>query len=539
MAAAQQAPAAVTPAVSTSNFTVFVRGVPVGSEQATLSRTADGWTISGSGRMGPPIDLIQRRTTVRYTADWKPLELIVDATLRGQPLTVRTSVTGTTASTEFTQAGQSGQKSDVIAADALLLPSPFWSPFEALAAKIRNTSAGTVVPVYIVQTSIGIEIGQGSDERIQTSGRLIDVRKTSLKMITGAVPLDAELWSDETGRMLRLTIPLQNVDIVREDIASVSARRVPISRTNDEQLRIPSNGFSLAGTLSKPMGQLETGPFPAVILVGGSGPTDRDSLVAGIPMLGQIAGGLADAGFLVLRYDKRGVGQSGGRLESAGLSDYADDLRAAVKVLGDRKDVDARRIFVLGHSEGGSVAMIAAAQDRRIAGVGLLATPGITGADLVLQQQSHLLDRANATEAERQEKIALQRRIHDAVITGKGWESLPTAVRQQVDNPEFQSLLTFDPAKVLPDMRQAILILQGGLDTQVAPSNADRLEELARARKGRAVQVVKIPDVNHLLVQAKTGEVEEYISLPDKRVSSAVISAVTAWLQKTATVPGR
>jgi uncharacterized protein len=530
----------VPPAVSTSNFTVFVRGVPVGSEQATLSRTADGWTITGSGRMGQPIDLIQRRTTVRYTADWKPLELIVDATLRSQPLSVRTTISGTTASTEFTQAGQSGRKTDVIPADALLLPSPFWGPFEALSVKVRNIPAGTVVPVYIVQSSIGIEIGAGTDERIQTSTRVIDVRRTPLKMLHGATPLDAELWSDETGRMLRLTIPLQNVDVVREDIASVSTRRVPISRTNDEQVRMPSNGFSLAGTLSKPMGQVTSpGPLPAVVLVGGSGPTDRDSLVAGIPILGQIAGGIADAGFIVVRYDKRGVGQSGGRLESAGLGDYSDDLRAAIEFLADRHDVDARRIFVIGHSEGGSVAMMAAAQDRRIAGVGLLATAGVTGAELVLQQQGHLLDRANASDAERQEKIALQQRIHDAVLTGNGWQSLPASLRGQVDNPEFRTLLTHDPAKFIPDMRQPLLILQGGLDTQVAPGNADRLDELARRRKGRAVQVVKIANVNHLLVQATTGEVDEYASLPDKRVSEAVIAAITGWLQKSAAAQAR
>ena len=107
--------------------------------------------------------------------------------------------------------------------------------------------------------------------------------------------------------------------------------------------------------------------LPAVVLVGGSGPTDRDGLRLGIPILGQLAGALADAGFIVVRYDKRGIGQSGGRAESASLTDYAEDVRAAVKMLADRKDVDPKRIAVVGHSEGGSVALMAAAKDKRIA----------------------------------------------------------------------------------------------------------------------------------------------------------------------------
>jgi pimeloyl-ACP methyl ester carboxylesterase len=304
-------------------------------------------------------------------------------------------------------------------------------------------------------------------------------------------------------------------------------------------VKIPANGFSLAGTLSKPAAP-SPAPLAAVVLVGGSGPTDRDELAFGIPVLGQLAAAIADAGFMVLRYDKRGVGQSGGRLESAGFADYAEDLRAAVKSLADRKDVDAKRIAVIGHSEGGAVALMAAAKDKRIAALGLIAASGVTGAELILQQQEHLLGRAKISDAEKEEKIALQKKIHDAVITEKGWEDVPPALRKQVDNPEFRSLLTNDPAKAMPDVRQPILIVQGELDTQVAPSNADRLETLARKRKNAPpVQVVKVPGVNHLLVPSATGEVEEYASLPDKHVSQAVIAAVVAWLQKTLAAPAR
>ncbi|MBI4484735.1 MAG: alpha/beta fold hydrolase, partial [Acidobacteria bacterium] len=376
-AAQQPAVAPPPPGTTPSNFTVFVRGVPIGSEQATISRSADGWTITGSGRLGVPIDLVQRRIQVRYNADWKPLELTVEATERGQPLTIHTVVNGTTATTRLTRAGNSSEKTDTIGADTLLLPSPFWGPFEALSVRARAATAGTMVPAYVQQMPISIQLGEPSSETIQTASRQIQVRRTPLKIIAGAAPLDAEIWGDETGRMLRLTIPSQSIDVIREDIASVSTRRVPISRMNDEQVRIPANGFSLAGTLSKPTTAPAT-PLPAVILVGGSGTFDRDGVMFGIPIVGQLAAAIADAGFVVVRYDKRGIGQSGGRAESATLADYAEDLRAAVKFVSGRKDVDGRRIVVVGYSEGGAVTLLAAAKERRMTAVGLIAASGVT-----------------------------------------------------------------------------------------------------------------------------------------------------------------
>jgi len=532
-AAAQLPPGTPLQEAAASTFTVFVRGVPIGTEQAAVSLGADGWTITGSGRVGAPLDLVLRRVQVRYSRDWKPLELSVDGTRRGLPLIIHTIVTGTTATSQITQGGQSTDKTDTIAADALLLPSPFWSPFEALSARLHSAAAGSTLSAYLVQASAQIRVGESTTERLQTATRMIEVRRTAVKLMSGSVPLDIDVWGDEEGRLLRVTIPAQNLDVVREDIASVATRRVTISRPNDESVKIPSNGFSLAGTLSKPA-TAAAERLPAVVLVGGSGAVDRDELVFGIPVLGEIASALADAGFIVLRYDKRGVGQSGGRLESATLADYADDLRAAIKMLDDRKDVDPERIAVIGHSEGGDVALLAAAKDKKIAAIVLIGTNGVTGAELVLEQQAHLLDHAKISEADKQAKIALQKKIQQAVITGTGWDEIPPSLRKEVDNPEFQSLLMFDPAKVMPGVRQPILIVQGELDTQVAPANADRLEALARKRKNNPpVQVVKVPGVNHLLVPAATGEADEYASLSGKHVSPAVTTAVTSWLQRT------
>lgn len=533
-AAAQQPPPPTLQEAGAAGFTIFLRGAPIGTEQVAVTRSAVGWTIVSSGRLGAPLDVIARRIEVRYTPDWRPLAFTLEGSVRGQAQTVRTFVEGTTAKSDVVAAGQTTQKTDTIDASALLiLPNSFFGPYEALAARLKIAAAGGDVPAYLVaQSSFSIRVGESSAEKIQTTARLVNARRSRITLILPGAQVDADLWTDDAGRMIRFSVPAQSLDVVREDIAAVSSRSVPISRPNDEKVNIPSNGFSLAGTLSRPTPASAT-RLPAVVLVGGSGPTDRDGLAFGIPLLGQIADALADAGFIVVRYDKRGIGQSGGRAESATLTDYADDVRAAVKMLAGRKDVDPKRIAVVGHSEGGSVALLAA-KDKRIAAVGLVNTPGVTGGDIVLAQQQRLLNRLKLTAEEKQVKVDAQKRIHEAVITGKGLDQLPADVRRAVDNAEFQSLLTTDPAKILPGVRQPLLIVQGEKDTQVEPQNADRLDTLARVRKKAApVDMVKVPGVNHLLVPAATGEADEYATLPDRHVSPAVTQAIVTWLQKT------
>ncbi len=200
--------------------------------------------------------------------------------------------------------------------------------------------------------------------------------------------VEAEVETEEDGKLVRVTIPAAQLQVSREDVSSVAAREQKLFREGDEDVRIPGNGFNLAATISRPR-PLPPPPagkkvtrLPAIVLVPGSGPVDRDQIVAGIPTFGQLAGALADAGFLVLRYDKRGVGQSGGRAEAATLSDYADDVVVIVKWLFDRDDVDAKHVTVVGHSEGAWVALLAATREKDIARVVAMAGPGTPGAQI-------------------------------------------------------------------------------------------------------------------------------------------------------------
>src|SRR5688572_8246934 len=291
-------------------------------------------------------------------------------------------------------------------------------------------------------------------------------------------------------------------------------------------------GFNLGATITRPK---SGAPAPAVVLIGGSGPTDRDETVAGIPVFGQLAQHLVDAGFVVVRYDKRGIGQSGGRAESATIADYAEDARAVVNWLERQKGVDKERIGVIGHSEGALAAMLLAGRERgKVRAMALLAGPSTDGSTVVLEQQKHILSKMPIEPAERAEKQALQEKINAAVIKGTGWNDIPEGARRVADTPWFYSFLTFDPKKAMNDTRQPVLIVHGELDTQVMPYHADQLAGFARARRSKvAVEVVKVPGVNHLLVAAKTGDVSEYGSLgQDAVVSKQVTSAVSAFMTK-------
>jgi pimeloyl-ACP methyl ester carboxylesterase len=536
----QAALAQPAPAPSAADFRIFVRGNQIGTEEVTVARTPQGTLISGSGRLGPPVDVITNRCEARYDAQGRPSDLMFDAIVHGQYASMHTVFTGGTAATQVVQAGQQPiTRTDKATPDVVLL-NAFFGLYEAVALRLQAAKPGDELKAYIVgQAEASIRVKGITDERIQTPGRTIASRHGQLVLVSGAgKEQQLDLWADDTGRLLRLALPAQSFEMARADISSAASRIEVAPRAGDDQVQIPANGFALAGTVSKPStpSLASAGRYPAVVLVGGSGATDRDEVASGIPIFAQLAGGLADAGFLVVRYDKRGVGQSGGRSDNATLQEYAEDARAAVAFLRHRKDVDPKRIAVAGHSEGGWVAMLAAAKNNDIAALLLIGTAGVTGAELVLAQQQHLLQLGKVPPAEQQAKIDLQKKIQNAVLTGTGWESIPQQYRAQADTPWFHRFLAFDPATVMPNIKQPVLIVQGDLDMQAFPAYADRLADVARRRKppaDKAVTIVHLPGVNHLLVPAKTGEPDEYAQLPDRNVSKEVLTAGVTWLQKT------
>ena len=532
-AAAQQA--VPTPATGEAVFNILVKGAQIGREQVTLSRGTSGWIITSSGRQTGPIDLSTNRFEMKYTDDWQPLELKIEGMQRNTRLALSTSFTLTTAISEITQSGVTNSKEDKVSPRTIVMPNNFYASYEALAVRLSGSAVNDELPVYVApQTEIKVTIRAIAPETLTGPSGTLKTRRFDLTFANPGAPLDASVTVDDRSRFVRLELPAAGLLVVREDAGGVALRPSTVRNPTDTDVTIPANGFNLAGALTTPPGVADRLRAPAIVLVGGSGPTDRDETVAGIPIFAQLAKQLADSGFVVLRYDKRGVGQSGGRTETSTLHDYAEDALAAVKWLSRRKDVDPHKLVLAGHSEGGSVALIAASRDKKIKGVITIAAPGSKGTDLILEQQRHVLDTMKLSEADKQSRIELQKKIQAAVESGSGWDGVPDELRKQADTPWFRSLLMFDPAEMLQKVKQPLLVVQGDLDTQVPPHEADRLGELARARKKAGpVEVVHLPGINHLLVPAKTGEVAEYGQLRERTISSKVASAIVDWVKKT------
>lgn len=539
-AASPGAPDRLVPA----GYSIFVRGVPVGREEITVATEATGTTITSTGRLSPPINVVLRRAEFKYRPDWTPELLVLDVTANGGDSMLRTTFTGNSAATEVTQQGQTSKVSHQISPQTIALPNNVFAGYVAVARRLVGATAGAQLRAYVVPAAeVGITVSSVSSERAQIGAAFVDVRRFELTVANPNGDLTVSLTTDAGGDLIRVAVPSGGVDVIRDDLAASTSRVQVHSNPGDEPVIIPATGFNLGATLTRPRaaagtptgaaGATPAARLPAVVLLAGSAASDRDGVIAGIPVLAQLAGAIADAGFIAVRYDKRGFGQSGGRAESATLQDYSEDVRAVVRWLAARKDVDPKRIAVIGHSEGAWVAIQAAARENKIAALVAIAGPASSGADLMLEQQQRALDALKLAPADREQRVALQKQIQGAVLSGKGWDTIPPAMRRDADTPWFQSLLAFTPAKVVDDVRQPTLFVHGEIDRHVPVAHVTELSELARNGRSRSVEVVVIRGVNHLMVPAVTGEPSEYGSLPDRSISADVRTTITGWLTRT------
>jgi pimeloyl-ACP methyl ester carboxylesterase len=526
-----------------ATFIVLVRGARVGTETIALNRVGADWFLSGSGRLGPPFDVVTSKFEMTYGSDWQPTKLDLNGSIRGQGVALTTTFGLTTALNDMAQGLQRGSASHQLQPRSIVLPSMFFASYEALAARVATAAPGTRLPVYVApdgQTSV--TVSPPASRRVSIGDRILDFRAYSLSLSGMSASSNIELWIDSRNRLARLEMPTVSLVVIRDDLASVMAREVRARNARDDDEFVPSNGFSLGATITAPApGKSAPAPAgrkpagaPAVVLVASAGPQDRDLTTYGVPIFGQLAGALSDAGYLVLRYDSRGVGRSGGRTESATLAEYADDVVRVVDWLRRRADVDPNRIALVGYGDGGPVALSAATRIERVRAVALVATPGKGGRDVTLDQQAQILSRLSISDAERTTRIDMQHRIIAAATTGKGWETIPQDVRAQADTPWFKSWLQFEPGAALKKMKQPLLLVRGTLDTEVPEAHTDNLEMLSRTGRNKLpeshTKKVVLPGLNHLMVAASTGSVDEYSTLNELSISPTVATTIADWL---------
>jgi hypothetical protein len=344
-----------------------------------------------------------------------------------------------------------------------------------------------------------------------------------------------------------LTLSLKRV----KDQAELERRRpqnpVKPYPYREEDVTFPSSaaGVTLAGTLTVPEGK---GPFPAVVLICGSGPHDRDEALLGHKPFLVLSDYLTRKGVAVLRYDKRGVGKSTGKYATATTADFADDAEGALRYLKTRSEADPHRIGLIGHSEGGTIAPIVAARNKDVDFIVLMAGTGVPGDQILVEQHRLIalsmgmpLETVDAQVKREREFITLVEREKDNAVVEK-----EVHTRMGSDTPDaqigtmvkeltsvwFRYFFTYDPATSLRKVQCPVLALNGSLDLQVPPKqNLPAIRKALDEGGNKHYEIDELPGLNHLFQTAKTGSPSEYAEI-EETISPVVLDKIATWVLK-------
>lgn len=318
------------------------------------------------------------------------------------------------------------------------------------------------------------------------------------------------------------------------------------------------DSVTLAGTLTLP----ENGSnFTAVILITGSGPQNRDEELLGHKPFLVLSDYLTRNGIAVLRFDDRGTAKSTGNFSTATTQDFSRDVIAAVNYLMTRKEINHSKIGLIGHSEGGLIAPIVAAEDKDVAFIVLMAGPGIPG-DSILILQSELIQKAEGRpEDEIDKSLRINRKIYSMIIKSKDDETLKNQLREefnseisqmtedekkQIGDPEiyinqqlrtltspwFKYFLTYNPVPTLEKVKCPVLAINGEKDLQVPPKeNLSAIEMALKKGGNKNFETKMLPGLNHLFQTAKTGAVSEYTTI-EETISPLALETMLNWIKK-------
>jgi fermentation-respiration switch protein FrsA (DUF1100 family) len=362
---------------------------------------------------------------------------------------------------------------------------------------------------------------------------------TDLSTISGT-------WT-QMGKTFPLVLkPVKNKSELERKRPQVPVKPYPY-REEEVSYSNPAAKIQLAATLTIPPGK---GPFPAVLLMAGSGPHDRDESIAGHKPFLVLADYLTRKGIVVLRADKRGVGKTGGDYSKAVMQDFASDGEAGVAYLKTRAEVDRKKIGLVGHSEGGIEAPMVAVKDPDVAFIVLMAGTGVRG-DELLAEQVQLLEKAGGkSQAEVAKDVATQREIlalvekdkDDAALekdlraamAGKETDAQIALQLKLVSSPWFRGLLEYDPVPTLSEVKCPVLAINGEKDLQVPPdTNLPLIRKALAAGGNKKSEVDELPGLNHLFQTAKTGGIGEYSEI-EETMSPVAMEKVASWILKVA-----
>jgi uncharacterized protein len=325
--------------------------------------------------------------------------------------------------------------------------------------------------------------------------------------------------------------------------------------------------ITLAGTLTLPKKDGGTtsrsnreGKYPVVVLITGSGPQNRDEELLGHKPFLVLADHLTKNGIGVLRFDDRGTAASKGNFKTATTPDFATDVEAAVNYLLTRKEVDPKKIGLIGHSEGGIIAPMVAAKSKDVNFIVLLAGTGIPGDELLLMQIGLIAKAEGQSDTELEKARIINKGVLDIVVKSTDSTTLksdltaylqstikanPDAkpkemteedfIKAQVNtftSPWMQYFLKYNPAIILADVKCPVLALNGEKDLQV-PSKIN-LEGIKKGlEKGKNTQVTtkELPNLNHLFQECTTGSPSEYAKI-EQTFAPIALNEILNWVLK-------
>jgi len=313
-------------------------------------------------------------------------------------------------------------------------------------------------------------------------------------------------------------------------------------------------GLQLAGTLTLPKGK---GKHPVAILISGSGPQDRDESLAGHKPFWVLADHLTRHGIAVLRYDDRGTAQSTGDFAKATTADFATDVESAVIFLLGRKDIHRKKIGLIGHSEGGIIAPMVAVNSKHVNFMVLLASTGVSGKELSLQQAQSLrtfevpdedaylafTERAIDIAASNDDLSIIQAKLskHYESVRPVLSSMLPEGANvdafiqqqvQQMTSPWSRYFYNYNPTDELSKVKACpVLSLNGTKDLQVlADVNQNGISEALKKAGNKDVTVKKIEGLNHLFQECETGVMAEYGTI-EQTFAPQALQIISDWIQ--------
>jgi len=315
-------------------------------------------------------------------------------------------------------------------------------------------------------------------------------------------------------------------------------------------------GITLAGTLTLPPGK---GPSPAVLLISGSGPQDRNETIYNHHPFLVLADYLTRQGIAVLRVDDRGVGESTGDFSQATSVDFASDVLAGIEYLKTRKEINPEQIGLIGHSEGGLIAPMVAVKSPDVAFIILMAGTGLTGEE-ILYLQGALISRAMGVS---EEDIAKNRQFNEKIFSlikeekdkktieeklrqmfMEDWAELNEEEKSRIGDPEvfleaqlksllspwLKFFLTYDPKPTLNKVKCPVLAINGEKDLQVPPKeNLSAIEEALKVGGNQNYTIIELPNLNHLFQTAQTGLPAEYAKI-EETISPVALKIISDWI---------